>query len=316
MIRLLLLAIGFAILFLLQWLAPISLVTQTIWLLGGILVLGVPHGAADLLVANRNATEVKKTFQYGKFFINYLGRLVLFAVILYFLPLTGNFLFILFAAFHFGETDLSRFSTKSFTGKLFVVSYGLLVLGVILLHHFEEVKPLFQLFPSGVQYTSLLNELDKWRYTLLSFFGFFFFVSCFVFFRQNPNQRHNQGSFLVQLGIILFLLYQLPMLLGFTFYFILWHSVLSMENIIRFLRRDALVSYRQIFSQMVLYSVIAIAGILLFGITGFMYLNSDTLLIYVLMGLAVLTAPHMQIMHDMYHSLRQHAGNSLSNTTS
>jgi len=54
-----------------------------------------------------------------------------------------------------------------------------------------------------------------------------------------------------------------------------------------------------------LYSVLAIMGIALFGLTGFMFINSNAVVGYLFLGLAVLTAPHMQIMHHMYNSLRK-----------
>ena len=56
--------------------------------------------------------------------------------------------------------------------------------------------------------------------------------------------------------------------------------------------------------EIVLYSVLAIGGIALFGLTGFMFINSNAMVGYLFLGLAVLTAPHMQIMYDMYNSIR------------
>ena len=49
----------------------------------------------------------------------------------------------------------------------------------------------------------------------------------------------------------------------------------------------------------------------LFGIAGFMFVNNNTLVIYVLLGLAVLTAPHMQIMHTMYNNIRRKENRNL-----
>ena len=305
MIRWLLLISGFMLLWVLQWLHPISLNTQSLFFLTGIVVLGVPHGAADLLVATRQATDSNQSFKTIPFFINYLGRLIVFAGILCFFPLTGNLLFIVFAAYHFGETDLYLFSIRGFAGKLFVVAYGLLILGVILLHHFEEVKPLFQLFESGKQYTPLLNWIDMYRYSILSLLALLFFAASFYYFTTNSSQQQQQGLFLVQFALILFILYQLPMMLGFSFYFIVWHSVLSLRNIIQYLRKDGLFSVRQIAKKIGFYSTLAMVGIMLFGFGGFMFVSRDTVLVYVFLGLAVLTAPHMQIMHNMYQSLRR-----------
>jgi beta-carotene 15,15'-dioxygenase len=100
-------------------------------------------------------------------------------------------------------------------------------------------------------------------------------------------------------------LFNLPLILGFTFYFVIWHSLLSLQNIVRYLRKDNVVKTNIITKQIVIYSSIAIVGTSLFGLTGFMFMNTTAVTGYVFIGLAVLTAPHMQIMHSMYHSLNK-----------
>ena len=94
------------------------------------------------------------------------------------------------------------------------------------------------------------------------------------------------------------------MLLGFTFYFVAWHSVLSLNNINDYLKKNNSHTQHSIKREIILYSVLAIGGIALFGLTGFMFINSNAMEGYLFLGLAVLTAPHMQIMYDMYNSIR------------
>lgn len=304
MIRIALLIAGAILLMVQHYIQPLSVQLQFIIFLCGIVVLGIPHGAADLLVATQNSASQKKTFSPVWFFINYLGRLILFSAIFWFFPLTGNLLFIIFAAYHFGETDLYCFKTNTFSGKFFVISYGLVVLGVILLNHFEEVKPLFMQFNAGIKYESFINLIGLYRYTILSGIAVLFFASSFFYFSVNSNTEQQQGHFLVQLAVMLFILYHLPMILGFTFYFILWHSVLSLRNIITYLRKDGLFSATLISKQLALYSMLAIAGISLFGIAWFIFISNNAIVVYVFLGLAVLTAPHMEVMHNMYKSMR------------
>jgi beta-carotene 15,15'-dioxygenase len=310
MVRMILLATGFVLLICQQFIQPVSVQTQMIIFLTGIILLGVPHGAADLLVATQNAEDKKKIFSRGYFFINYLGRLALFAAVLWFFPLVGNLMFIFFAAYHFGETDLHAFKTNTLAGKLFVISYGLVILGVILLNHFEEVKPLFMEFDAGIKYAGFVNWLDQYRYTILSFCGVFFFASTFFYFSTQSSSLQKHGNFIVQFALILFILYNLPMVLGFTFYFIVWHSVLSLRNIVGYLRRDGTFGSALIAKQISIYSLAAMVGICLFGLTGSMFVNGSAMMVYVFLGLAVLTAPHMQIMHDMYKSIRSHSKNA------
>ena len=129
-----LLASGFILLIIQNYIQQISAQTQFIIFITGISLIGIPHGAADLLVATQN-TGNEKVLSKSKFFINYLMRLVLFSAALWFFPLIGTLLFIIFAAFHFGETDLHQYEINNVQGTLFVVSYGLVILGVILLNH-------------------------------------------------------------------------------------------------------------------------------------------------------------------------------------
>ncbi len=306
MLRISLLLSGCILLLVQEYILPIDTDIQFIIFLCGILLLGVPHGAADLLVANQNAGFQKKAFSQLRFLVIYLGRLFLFAAILWFFPVAGNLLFILFAAYHFGETDLYQFKTNTLIGKLFVISYGFLILSVILLHHFEEVKPLFQMFEAGKENAGFINWLDINRYNIISVSGILFFTTTFVYFlRNNGSGSADKGQFLIRFAVILLILFNLPMLLGFTFYFVVWHSVLSLNNITNYLRKNNSFSQNSIRKEIILYSVLAIGGIAIFGLTGFMFINSSAIVGYLFLGLAVLTAPHMQIMHDMYNSLRQ-----------
>jgi Brp/Blh family beta-carotene 15,15'-monooxygenase len=304
MLRIALLSAGCLLLFFQHFIYKVDDNAQFIIFLSGILLLGVPHGAADLLVANRNADSHKMEFSRVRFLFIYVSRLALFSATLWFFPLIGNLLFILFAAYHFGETDLHQFKTNTFLGKLFVISYGLVILSVILLHHFEDIMPIFLQFKSGNENIAFINLIDENRYTIMSMAGILFFTTTFVYFLRNNSDHLEKGYFLIRFAVILFILYNLPMLLGFTFYFVVWHSVISLKNIINYLRNNNLFSKNLIAKQIILYSVLALTGIAIFGLTGFMFISNNSMMGYVFLGLAVLTAPHMQIMHDMYHSIR------------
>jgi Brp/Blh family beta-carotene 15,15'-monooxygenase len=272
--------------------------------LAGIVVLGIPHGAADMLVANQTASIKKVGFSKILFLVKYLFRLGIFAAMYWFFPVAANFLFILFAAYHFGETDLNNFKTESFAGKLFVVSYGLMILGVILLTHFDDIIPMFYLFESGKANATLINFISEYRYIILSALTVFFFASTFIYFASNERASFHNDHFLMQLAILLFILFYLPMVIGFTFYFIMWHSMLSLKNIVQYLHINSNLSNTVIIKQLFFYSGLAIVGILIFGYSGMMFVSSDGVMVYVFIGLAVLTAPHMQIMYDMYNSIR------------
>jgi len=305
MLQIVLLLFGFILMLLQYFIQPFSSAQQLYIFLSGIIILGVPHGAADLLVAMQNAGSGKKTFSKISFFKTYLGRLVLFAAALWFFPILGITLFILFAAYHFGETDLHHCKTDTVLGKMLVTAYGLVILGVLLLVHLDEVKPILQILQPGLESAGIFNLVESQRTIIVAISGVsFMLISATYHLYYKIAFQKKDVLFLFRFGLILIIIFNLPLIMGFSFYFIVWHSVLSMTNIFQYLRRDNLIPFISIVKQIGLYSLLAMGGILLIGLTGIMFLNSNTLIGYVFMGLAVLTAPHMQVMHDMYNKIR------------
>jgi len=305
MIRLFLLILGFGIVVLGRFFQPISAHMQVILLLVGVVSLGIPHGAADLLVASTNATESQREFSPFRFFTLYLGLLTAFALMLWFFPALTSILFLLLSAYHFGETDLNQFKTESLIGKVFVTSYGLVILSVILLCHFEELQPLVQQFGFSVKNLALLSWIGEYRFMLMALFGSIFVICTFMFMRKKDSTKANQDQFfLPRLACLVFLLANMPMLLGFTFYFVMWHSVLSLKNIVFYLRQRKGFSQFSIVSKMFFYSLLAIAGIGVFGFVSYKFMDNSSLLSYLFAGLAVLTVPHLVVMQEMYHHLR------------
>jgi Brp/Blh family beta-carotene 15,15'-monooxygenase len=305
MLQIILILVGLLLLITQQFFQPFSDSHQLIFFLIGIVFLGVPHGAADLLVAIQNERAHKKSFSRIHFFANYLGRLIIFAAILWSFPLGGIFFFIVFAAYHFGETDLHQYKTDLLSGKIMVTAYGMLIMSVLLLNHLDEVKPIISYFDSGNQFASLFSFLESNSMIIITFSTFILFVIALFYVHQNKIKLGKADTliFLRFICILLFL-YKMPLVLGFTFYFILWHSLISLNNIIEYLKKDMLNKPAVIFKQIFGYSSLAIGGIVLIGSSGLMFLNSNSLMSYIFMGLAVLTAPHMQIMHEMYNKIR------------
>ena len=304
MLRFILLSSGFILMILHQYLHPISAQTQFVIFFVGIILLGVPHGAADLLVAAQTGSEGGKPFSKLNFFSTYIGRLILFALLLWFFPLVGTFSFILFAAYHFGETDLYNFKTNTWPGRLLVCSYGLVILAVILISNVDEVKQLLLLSGRGLEQVDIIDWFKKHQNILLSLSLLLFFSTVFIYFLSGSGTGIMPDKFLLQFAALIFILYNLPLVLGFSFYFVVWHSTLSLGNIIRYLRKGNKYSYFFILKQIGLFSIIAFAGIFLSGIAGFMFISNQAIMVYIFAGLAILTTPHMQIMYDMYNKLR------------
>jgi Brp/Blh family beta-carotene 15,15'-monooxygenase len=299
-----LLLLGCALLLAHQVLQVFTADVQVVLFLLGIVVVGVPHGAADLLVSAQQARDAGRTFHTPLFLACYVGRLLLFAAVLWWFPLIGSVLFILFSAYHFGETDLSGLRTETLLGKVVVISYGLVILGILLLGHADEVRPILSVLNASDVHALWLERIIDAELLLLGTFMGLLFASAFAYFVLNPAWRPGGGDFLVRFAVMMVLLHYLPLVLGFAFYFLVWHSVLSLRNILAYLRKDGLFPTALIVKRIVFYSALALVGMGLLAVGGFTYLNSGTLMVAVIVGLAVLTAPHMGVMHVMYARLR------------
>ncbi len=281
---------------------------QTGVFLVGILTLGVPHGAADLLVEMRNRGSA--VFTVASFLGRYLLRLTLFALLLFLLPTLGLLIFILIAAYHFGETDLFSLDASGLSGKAAVLTHGLSVLGIILLGHAGELRPYLELVAADrIQLEGVMAWLDGHSITILLLLCLTAVVCMWMHCRRQAGEWSRAGARWAAYYLpMAFILWRLPLLEGFTFYFIGWHSILSLDCIVGYLCRSGAFPRRKVIRQIALFSALAIVGIVGVGWAGFMFASPTSMAWYVFMGLAVLTAPHMEVMHDMYHRLRVDAG--------
>jgi beta-carotene 15,15'-dioxygenase len=303
MIKYALVSIGFILLLMQYYIIPASDQAQVYLFVGGIVFLGIPHGAADVMIGMGSTNSLHKSLSAPYFLAKYAGRLLIFWFIIYWFPLTGIFLFLIFSAYHFGETDLHQFDTKTLSGKVFVFSYGLVILCVIIMQHFTEVMPLLDIVTNETTLPGLGNIIEPYKLLALSISGLFFFFAAFIHLYHHSGNIRFEGI-LVRFCCIIIILYYLPLMLGFTFYFIVWHSVLSIQMIFKYLKNEKSYAKADISTQMVKYSLLALTALAIVGYFGYQFSNRSSFIVYIFLGLAVLTAPHMQVMYNMYNKIR------------
>lgn len=203
---------------------------------------------------------------------------------------------------------IRQFDTSSWTGKWFAFVYGLLLLSIILLPHIDEVIPLLAGLRLSEGQLDILRQLGEWCGIILLLLLLLFFGSTFVYCRQHRASTLPDAEFLIFLTALCILLYCLPLLIGFTFYFVIWHSVLSLSDIVGYLNKEGRQPYKTILHHIIFYSSIALVGLLLLAGGGWVLLDGRLSQTSFLLALALLTVPHMNVMHEMYNVLRNAKG--------
>lgn len=294
-----LLAIGVIILIVHNCFYKIPIDMQMSILILLVFIIGVPHGALDFLVDEQNETVLNKKFSLKKFLLIYLGRLFAFALF-WFLPWLAFTLFLFFSIFHFGETDMVAFVKPSKRASLFYLSYGSLIFSILLLSHLEEIN---ETLPSAIIF---LKKIDA--YTFLIKYEVHIFLSLLILFIISYYTQHKEDFVqkitvykIIELIFLMSILKFLPLTLAFTFYFTLWHSILSVRNIFSYFKNNnSKEKLTIICSKSILFSLLALGSIIGLYFIMKQFVPDFNLLSSLLVILSVLTLPHLSVMHSMY----------------
>ena len=282
------------------YILPIDPKTQMIVLLSLVFLVGVPHGALDFLVDEQNKEALQQKFSIKKFVSLYLLRLFSFALIWIF-PWVAFSIFMVFSIYHFGETDMAGLlKTKKKAGILYV-AYGAFILGVLLLIHLPQIKDTLPVIKNFVENSDSYLFLEANRYLIIIALGFMFIIA--IVYQKSIDNIEVTLPQLIRLIVLLAIITLLPLLMAFTFYFALWHSVLSVRNIFSYFKsfnnnkKFAVICYKSI-----LFSVLALGGMVMLYFVLSYFLPDMNMLFALLIILSVLTLPHLQVMHRMYQN--------------
>lgn len=294
-----LLCIGISISLIHQFIFQFPATYQMAILLSLVFIVGVPHGALDFLVDEQNKEVSNGKFSIQNFVKIYLSRLFLFSLF-WILPWLAFSLFIGFSIFHFGETDMAAIMKPGKSSTILYLTYGAFILAVLLLIHLSEIEIAVPIVGTYLKGSKLYYYLQQYNLVLILLFAFAFLLTLFWQYRKNniiPINLYKILEFIFLITIIV----TLPMLLAFTFYFALWHSILSVRNIFAYFRNfNNTKKFTLICNKSILFSLLALGSIIGLYFAMHYFLPDMNLLFALLIVLSVLTLPHLKVMHSMY----------------
>ena len=211
-------------------------------------------------------------------------------VLFFFIPKIALLSFVLVSCYHFGEQHWSGRSLDRLNPFVFYFSYGAIVFFSLFTFQYEQSAEII------LQITGLTLAFQFfWIGLAVSFLAF---LLCLILSKKNLTH------YLLELGLLVvlaFLFSNASLLFGFGLYFVLWHSIPSLNSQLKYIykasTRNSLVQYLK---AAALYWILALAGMLLFYY--FASLPEDQYLSIFFSFLAAITFPHAVVMSLMFHS--------------
>lgn len=275
---------------------------QMVICLSFIFLIGIPHGAIDNVLFLRE--HKVSTF---KFYLNYLGTIAANFVLWMFFPLVAYSLFIFISAYHFGESQFSKYFKKtSWESILLYTLWGSSILSGLIFFNFEEMDQLIASIDDFASFDLIHHKalcqgifIGTTSGTIVALLGMLL-------------QKRIGGEVLaIELMTIalIFLSFSLfPLLIGFTLYFVTLHSYKVLVQEYKYLLAQNIVRSTLSFVKLVLpFTLISVMGIL--GI--FWLIQSEVIQMsyaYTLLVLiSCITVPHAYVMTRFYKSPKRDA---------
>lgn len=251
-----------------------------------ILTVGIIHGSNDISLLK----IVKGDGHFSKRYLWYYVGLIITNIAAFIIsPRIALFCFILISCYHFGEQHLHGL-VKDLTKKarLLFLSYGSLIFGLLFYFNFQSTS-------------DIINDLIGYRIPEQYFLWFLVLsiiltLSLTLINRLNFKRDFNyfRELFLILLFAILFKLAAL--LWAFAIYFIVWHSLPSLQDQIKQLYGDLnkfnILKY--IKSSFPYWLVSLVGLVILYIVTSYFDINFITIFFAFL---AAITVPHVIVMY-------------------
>jgi Brp/Blh family beta-carotene 15,15'-monooxygenase len=249
----------------------------------GFLAVGIPHGALDHLLLR------EKRRSLFVFVTEYVSVVVLYFVMWHYLPLVSLLVFILFSAFHFGESEYEMYGIQSESFKSYINAFflGLSILVFISSTHVQEVSQL--LISYKASWSVWLNK--PWiapvsmGLAVLSL-GYIVVQALLAKFKAFTGL-----IFILILGI------PAPLLLSFGLYFVVQHSSNAWQHMQAGLKMSSFTMYKKALPFTL--GALGILG-LIFLLNTSVFQKTDHYMGSIFTFLSCISLPHFMLMHLFY----------------
>lgn len=267
--------------------------------LGMMLLLGLPHGATDhglYLALRPNNKQLKKS----SFYIAYLAVIAAYGLVWFLLPLLAFAIFMLLSVYHFGQSNWVTLKYgNGIVARMHYLIWGIGILLTPILLHAEEAIAIV----TSMTNTQLLVVPSQQKVHI--FIAAMAVLNAVAIGVLRWRSLIDNKRFLIELlsyALLIALFFTNSLLLGFTVYFVFWHSLASGKDQLQFFKaRLSPARRRQLYTEVSM----TVAGALLFCLIVWFGPGPEAALQPAMIGgvfifISLLTLPHMLLVEELY----------------
>ena len=263
-----------------------------------IFTFGILHGANDVLLI-KNINTVKSPRSWLTILTYYIVIVLTGVLLFYWIPQIALLLFIMVSAYHFGEQQWQNLKSTFPQGLLilFQFLYGIVVLLLLFVFHTIQVQDIiFKIAKLAVPLPYFITGLQIAGVLFLSLCGYAYW----------KTEKIRSKLLLECFNLILFtIIFKSSSLIwGFAIYFVIWHSIPSIIDQIKFLNGTFSIPYFITYCKEAgIYWLISIIGI---SMIYYLCKEEEQLFNALFFSfLAAITFPHAAVITTMFHGQKE-----------
>ncbi|MBK9150245.1 MAG: Brp/Blh family beta-carotene 15,15'-dioxygenase [Saprospiraceae bacterium] len=262
-----------------------------------VLIIGLPHGATDYLLFRRLNGNKIRLHQTVKFFIIYLSAIFGFLTLWLILPTISFAVFIILSAYHFGQSNWENALSNKVVSHILNITWGAFAIGGAVLWHWGESNIIItQLVGYKPDFTNEFMGMVQFLLVLLNIL----FIVLLVLMRKISLSRFLNEIF--KLTILSIVFYFTPMLISFTIYFTLWHSLSSLLSQMAFYKKLwPSFTIKDYYIQAAPYTLAAIIGLVIMIFIYQTFSPGISSISIFMIFIASMTLPHIFLVEQSYH---------------
>ena len=246
------------------------------------LLIGIPHGSVDHIIAfiNPKTRKFKSKFQ---FFFAYISLIILNTFIWIFSPYLGLSIFLIVSCYHFGEAQIIGFNRTDNQLLNFVIGANILLsLFLNNIYELQEILVDFTFFSSAD-----LSGFDDVFFLLISVSVLMISVVNFKIQRTIPLYG--------EIMVLYLIFYHTDILTSFSIFFGFSHSLPMLMMEYKEMKEKSFIKF---YIKTLPFTFLAILfGFILYNFNNSLF-TSDNLILFIFIIISSLTLPHVFIMKD------------------